>query len=108
MPCQFCGEDTHDPLLVRVATSGWRYQKMVAQLKRDGLHICWICGGSIDMTLPHNHRWSWTLDHVLPKAVYPCLGLDSTNHREAHRTCNSSKGVGTTAKHIRIRNTRQW
>jgi hypothetical protein len=110
MSCQFCGVYEHDPILLRVATSGSRYQRMVAQLKQDGVHICWICGALIDMALPHNDKWSWTLDHVYPKAVYPCLGLDSSNHREAHRTCNSAKGVGFAPKdrRTRTRNTRDW
>lgn len=108
MPCQFCGVDVHDPILLRVATSGSRYQRMVKQLKRDGLHVCWICGGLIDMTLPHNHKWSWTLDHVWAKALYPCIGLDSWNHREAHRTCNSAKGIGTAPKRGTTTNTQDW
>jgi 5-methylcytosine-specific restriction endonuclease McrA len=107
-PCQFCGAVVHDPALVRQATSGRPYQRMVAQLKREGLHICWICGVDIDMTLPHNDKWSWTLDHYFPKALYPCLGLDSSNHREAHRTCNSAKGVGTAPRTTRTRNSRDW
>lgn len=107
MQCQFCGAFEHDPALVRRATSGRPYQRMVGILKRDGVHICWICGVAIDMTLPHNDRYSWTLDHVYAKAIYPCLGLDPLNHREAHRACNSAKGIGSTPTH-RAHNTRDW
>lgn len=106
MPCQICGAAVHDPALLRRATAGRPYQRMVATLKREGTHVCWICGDPIDMRLPVNDTWSWTLDHVLSKADYPCLGLDPTNHREAHRTCNSSKGRGLLKK--RTGHSRDW
>ncbi|WP_406527360.1 HNH endonuclease [Streptomyces sp. I8-5] len=61
-------------------------------LRRTGTHTCWLCGGWIDVELPDTHPMSWTMDHVLPLSEYPHLALDPTNHREAHRTCNSAKG----------------
>lgn len=92
MQCGVCSEFEHDPALARRGRSGRPYQTMVKHLRRDGAHLCWICGQRIDMSLPVNDVMSWTLDHVLPLAIYPCLGLDPMNHREAHRRCNSSKG----------------
>lgn len=106
LACQYCGVTIHDPALVRRATSGRPYQRMVARLKREGTHVCWICGERIDMALPVTHKWAWTLDHVQPKALYPCIGLESWNHREAHRTCNSSKGKGTIVR--RQGHTQDW
>lgn len=106
MLCPYCGVSEHDPALLRRCTSGRPYQRMVAALKRDGLHICWICGWDIDMSLPYNHRMAWTLDHVQPKALYPCIGLESWNHREAHRKCNSAKGKGAPKK--RTPHSREW
>lgn len=110
MGCTVCGVEVHDPALYRRGRSGRPYQRMVRELKRDGVHVCWICGVPIDMALHHNDKWSWTLDHVLPKHTYPCLSLDSTNHREAHRTCNSAKGVKGIVypKRNSSRNSEQW
>lgn len=94
-PCVFCGAYRHDPLLARRGRRGRPYQRAVKALRAHGAHICWICRGQIDMALPVNDKWSWTLDHYHPLATYPCLGLEASNHREAHRTCNSSKGDST-------------
>lgn len=105
--CEICGALEHDPALYKRGRSGRPYQRLVYIMKRDGMHLCWICGGSIDMALPHNDRMSWTLDHVLSLSKYPCLGLDTGNLREAHRACNSAKGAGDTPTH-RGRYSRDW
>lgn len=104
--CPYCHEP-HTEAQYRQGRSGRPYKRAVALLKREGPHICWICGSDIDMSLPHNHRWSWTLDHVLPLAEYPCMALDPANHREAHRACNSAKGKGASVKRT-TRNSRNW
>lgn len=90
--CPFCGVRDHEAILYRRGRRGRPYQRAVAELRTKGAHICWICHSAIDMALPVNDKWSWTLDHYYPLDTYPCLGLVRTNHREAHRTCNSSKG----------------
>lgn len=80
-----------------------------ALLKQTGDHICWICRMPIDMGLPVNDKWSWTLDHYYPLALYPCIGLLRTNHREAHRTCNSAKAdTAPHSMHTHSSTTRDW
>lgn len=105
--CEFCGATEHSEAQYKQGRSGRPYRRAVALLRREGSHICWICGVDIDMRLPDNDKWSWTLDHVLALAEYPCLALDRDNHREAHRTCNSAKGKGA-PKQTRCRNSRDW
>jgi hypothetical protein len=108
MSCMVCGVEEHDPILYRRGRSGRPYQRMCRMLRQEGTNICWICGQPIDIALHQSHPWSWTLDHVLPLIDYPCLGLEPTNHREAHRTCNSRKGKGLAPKKSSTRNSRIW
>ncbi|MYV58031.1 HNH endonuclease [Streptomyces sp. SID3212] len=66
-----------------------------ALLKTEGSNVCWICGAPIDLVLSArdpNHAMAWTLDHAIPLSIRPDLSLEPSNHREAHRKCNSSKG----------------
>ncbi len=51
---------------------------------------CWLCGTTVDQTLPPNHRMARTLDHVTPLNKGGDL-LDPANARLAHRTCNSAR-----------------
>lgn len=74
--------------------SGRPIARIRARLKAEGSHICWLCGSPIDLDLPQTHRMSWTLDHVIPLSIRPDLWGEPSNHREAHRTCNSSRGRG--------------
>jgi 5-methylcytosine-specific restriction endonuclease McrA len=71
--------------------SGRPWARMRALVKREGSHVCWLCGKAIDMGLPYNHKWGWTIDHVLPLSMGGSA-LDMDNLREAHRSCNSSRG----------------
>lgn len=89
--CPYC-PGIHTEAMYNRGRRGRPYQRMVKRLRLEGTHVCWICGAMIDMSLPVNHEWAWTLDHRLPLIDYPCLGLDPANHAEAHRCCNSSKG----------------
>lgn len=77
----------------RRGRSGRPLGRLKAQLKAEGANICCHCGKGIDLSLPPNHKWAWTIEHVLPLRDYPELALDINNAREAHRTCNSSKGA---------------
>lgn len=52
--------------------------------------VCGICGKGIDLALPHTHRWSYTLDHIVPIARGGSP-FDTANLQPAHRSCNSSK-----------------
>ena len=51
---------------------------------------CHICRKRVNMNLEYTHKYSATMDHLIPLS----LGGDHTyaNMRLAHRTCNSSKG----------------
>lgn len=86
--------------------SGWRWRKLVEQAKLELPPVCWIDGQPIDMSLPHNHRMSWTLDHVLSRRDYPHLAYEFSNLRPAHRACNSSKKAGPPPQRPRF--SRKW
>lgn len=79
-------------LAYRRGRSGRPLARAKARLKREGTHICWRCGHRIDLTLDVRDAMSWTLDHAIPLSLRPDLALDPTNHREAHRRCNSARG----------------
>lgn len=85
--------------------SGRPIQRIRTYIRTHGTHVCWICGECIDTTLPDTHRYSWTIDHVLPLSLYPHMGMDMDNMREAHRTCNSSKGNRDTTS---TKTSRNW
>lgn len=70
------------------------WKTLAAQLKVELPPICHLCGGTIDLSLPHLDRMAWTLDHVLSLHDYPHLAMDPVNLRPAHRSCNSRKGKG--------------
>lgn len=76
----------------RRGRSGRPLQRLKEQLKREGANLCCFCGEPIDLSLPPNHRLAWTLEHVVPLSEAPELALEIFNCREAHRSCNSSKG----------------
>ena len=87
--------------------SGRPISRIRDQVRREGSHICWLCGKPIDMTLDaQTHAYGWTIDHVLPLSMYPELAVDITNMREAHRHCNSSRGNGTNKAKGKI--SRNW
>lgn len=74
----------------RRGRSGRPLSRIKALVRSEGTHVCWLCGQGIEMSLPINHPYAWTIDHVTPLS----LGgdpLDLKNIREAHRTCNSSR-----------------
>ncbi|WP_408909508.1 HNH endonuclease [Streptomyces solicavernae] len=60
------------------------------------------------MDLPPTHAMSWTVDHVLPLSLYPHLALEISNMREAHRTCNSSRGQGNGRGNANGKVSRNW
>lgn len=98
----------YDPAYQR-GRSGRPIARIRAQIKREGSHICWLCGKPIDMGLHHKDRWSWTIDHVLPLKFYPHLALDMANMREAHRACNSARGAGNNGDgHTKGSTSRNW
>lgn len=86
--------------------SGRPMNRVREQIKREGGHICWLCGKPIDMGLDRTHPMSWTVDHVQPLSLYPELALDMGNMREAHRRCNSARGQGNRGNKGKI--SRNW
>ncbi|MGW0939096.1 HNH endonuclease [Streptomyces sp. NPDC002666] len=93
-----------EDIAYRRGRSGRPIQRIRDHLRKTGVHICWLCGGFIQVDLPDTHPMSWTLDHVLPLSTHPHLALEPTNHREAHRRCNSSRGNRTTTQGKTSRN----
>lgn len=85
----------------RQIRSSVAYRALCRTVRREE-HTCWLCRQPIDVTLPYrdpgtgrvNPR-SWSLDHVLPLDDWPHLGLDRTNARAAHLSCNSGRGKRT-------------
>ena len=77
---------------VQRARSGRTGERLRALVKQMGTHVCWICGGKIDMGLPQEHARSWTMDHVQPVSLRPDLAMEIGNIREAHRSCNGKRG----------------
>ncbi|MCA1704042.1 MAG: HNH endonuclease [Actinobacteria bacterium] len=66
----------------------WRRIRRQVLARREP---CWICGRDIDLTLPQKHRWSATVDHMLPLSK----GGDPRhpdNLAAAHMACNSKRG----------------
>lgn len=70
---------------------GHFYRKATAKLRRTADPICWICHGEIDLTLDYRHKMSWTADHEKPLSKG---GKLLGKMHPAHRSCNSSRGVG--------------
>lgn len=90
----------------RRGRSGRPLTRLRDKIKREGSHICWLCGKPIDMALHYNDPWSWTMDHLIPLSDAPWLALDEANIREAHRSCNSSRGKRAPIRKVRA--SRNW
>ncbi|WP_373295664.1 HNH endonuclease [Nocardiopsis terrae] len=89
------------------ARDGTTYRQAVAQLKREGTNICWLCAQPIDMQLTEDnpqHPMAWTADHQTPLSQGGPPTID--NLREAHRTCNSRRG--NRAPQHPPNNSRRW
>lgn len=85
----------YEDIAYRRGRSGRPLTRLKDWLKSTGSNVCWRCNKPIDL-IAHaadpNGKWSWTLDHAIPLSVRPDLALDYENAREAHRSCNSSRG----------------
>jgi 5-methylcytosine-specific restriction endonuclease McrA len=53
---------------------------------------CWLCGKTIDYSLPHTHPDSFNVDHAIPVSQRRDLAEDTRNLRAAHRVCNERRG----------------
>lgn len=69
----------------------YRWQKLCRQMRATHPPVCCICNRYIDLTLPHNHRHAFTVDHIheIEDGGDP---FDPTNLQVVCRSCNSSKG----------------
>lgn len=63
---------------------------VVAQVRREEPY-CWLCGRAIDLALPVGHRYSSTVDEIVPRSLGGSP-IDRRNLRHAHLTCNSARG----------------
>lgn len=59
----------------------------------DGKVKCNICKEMIDLSLPGTVNAGFTIDHILPKELYPDLILEPSNHQPAHNICNKKKST---------------
>jgi 5-methylcytosine-specific restriction endonuclease McrA len=75
---------------------------------------CALCGKPIDYTLPANHPWSYSCDHIVAVNLGGTPTID--NAQAAHLRCNIAKGDGTRRKRprmseskpIRLKTSRDW
>src|SRR5262245_14438467 len=84
------------PLDYAARASQARGGRTAAQLRAEVYATeshCWLCRRWVDQSLPVNHRWSRTVDHVIPLAEGGDP-LDRNNCRLAHRRCNSARKAG--------------
>lgn len=70
-----------------------RWIELSKKLRATLPPICWLCNKPIDLTLHHTHRWSFTLDHIVPLDIPGVDPYDESNILPAHRSCNSSRGA---------------
>lgn len=72
-----------------------RYAYRQLRDKQRAKHLpCWICGLPIDYHAPPRTRWSFSLDHVVPRSLGGDA-LSEANARSSHLSCNSGRGNGT-------------
>jgi len=72
-------------------SNGHRRDQLRARVLREESQ-CGICGGEVDVTLPHGMPESPEVDEILPvsKGGSP---LDRANVRLSHRLCNQKRGA---------------
>lgn len=69
---------------------GAAYNALVRQVRNEE-DTCWLCGRPIDYDAPPRTRWSFSLDHVIPRSKNG-LAFDRDNAHAAHYGCNSARG----------------
>lgn len=53
---------------------------------------CFICGMTIDYSLPHDDPDAFTVEHIHPRSTHPHLENDPGNCVPSHAKCNKSRG----------------
>lgn len=71
--------------------SGRPYRRFRKRVLETWGPMCWLCRLPIDLTLPHQDRMAYTVEHLDPLSLGGSL-LDLDRARPAHRSCNSSRG----------------
>ena len=67
--------------------SGWIAPRIRYAIYHSAGWKCGLCGQQVDRTLPYNHDWAASLDHITPRSRGGSDERD--NLRLAHRLCNA-------------------
>ena len=108
-PCEWCAEPFCAPM-GKWCSSACRTKSKLStrkptafnpkpQLRRDIYErdkwICGICTQPIDPNLAWPHKWSASLDHIVPQSHMLIPDHSARNLRAAHLYCNSMRGNGS-------------
>jgi hypothetical protein len=80
----------NDPTIRGRGRSGRPWERAKHLVYREETH-CWLCHQPVDQTLDQRHRMARTVDHLV-QLTHGGPHLARTNHRLAHRSCNSIRG----------------
>ena len=70
--------------------------------ERDGW-VCGLCDLPIDSSLTWPHKWSASLDHVVPQSHMLIPDHSASNLRAVHLQCNSMRGDGSNMSEDELR-----
>ena len=70
--------------------------------ERDGW-VCGLCAFPIDRDLSWPHKWSASLDHVIPQSRMLIPDHSANNLRAVHLQCNSMRGDGSNMSEDELR-----
>lgn len=86
-------------------THNWR--KLVTAIRATRAP-CGICGQPIDYTIAWPDPQSFSVDHIVARAIAPHLAEDITNLQATHLGCNRSKYTGPDQGHRLGTPSRHW
>ena len=116
-PCSWCGEPFCSPAgeycspTCRVSAREARRHPMKFNptprlrrevYERDGW-VCGLCDLPIDSSLAWPHKWSASLDHVIPQSCMLIPDHSASNLRAVHLQCNSMRGDGSNMSEDELR-----
>ena len=70
--------------------------------ERDGW-LCGLCDLPIDSSLSWPHKWSASLDHIVPQSHMLIPDHSALNLRAVHLQCNSMRGDGSNMSENELR-----
>ena len=70
--------------------------------ERDGW-VCGLCAFPIDRDLSWPHKWSASLDHIIPQSRMLIPDHSASNLRAVHLQCNSMRGDGSNMSEDELR-----